>query len=108
METIASRVIKLRVAIPSTQHELAKNSGVSRHVIAKIESGATPSPRPETMELLSKILNTTPQYLLYGVVDESDTIDSEVMAVALKIQSYAGNRKKLIHAVETIIDLGAV
>jgi transcriptional regulator with XRE-family HTH domain len=73
METIASRVIALRQSKHMTQQQLADAAGIKQPSLAYIESGRTKSLKGKTLNGLTKALDTTPDFLLYG----SDPKDHE-------------------------------
>lgn len=54
ISTIAKNIKKYRAKIGISQDKLSKLAGITLHTITKIESGATPDPRIETM---AKIAN---------------------------------------------------
>lgn len=62
---ISSRVKNLRAKLGITQLQLAEIVGVAQNSIQKIESGDTKNPR--NIEALAKALQTTPEFLRFGV-----------------------------------------
>ncbi|MGI2144480.1 LexA family protein [Shewanella frigidimarina] len=62
---ISSRVKKLRTKLGMTQLQLAEIVGVAQNSIQKIESGDTKNPR--NIEALARALQTSPEFLRFGV-----------------------------------------
>ncbi|WP_151173473.1 LexA family protein [Pseudoalteromonas ruthenica] len=62
---IAHRVRELRKGLSLTQYQLAELVGVAQNSIQKIEVGHTKNPR--NIEALARALQTTPEYLRFGV-----------------------------------------
>ena len=63
--TVADRVKRLRKELGITQIQLAETIGVAQNSIQKIESGITKQPR--NINALARALNTTPEYLQFGI-----------------------------------------
>ena len=59
ISTIAKNIKKYRDKMGISQDKLSKLAGISLHTITKIESGATPDPRIETVKKIAKALNIT-------------------------------------------------
>lgn len=83
METIASRVIALRKSKRLSQEQLAQAAGISQPSLAYIETGRTKSLRGKTLSGLTKALDTTPDFLLYG----SDPKDHELAMQEAELMS---------------------
>lgn len=73
MDSIASRVVALRQSKRLTQQQLAEAAGIKQPSLAYIENGRTKSLKGKTLSGLTKALDTTPDFLLYG----SDPKDHE-------------------------------
>jgi predicted transcriptional regulator len=56
MPTIAKNIKKYRVKLGISQGRLSKLTGITLHTSAKIESGATPDPRIETVKKIANAL----------------------------------------------------
>lgn len=56
LPTIASNMKKYRKKLGISQDKLSKMAGVTLHTITKIESGATPDPRIETLRKIASAL----------------------------------------------------
>lgn len=54
ISTIAKNIKKYRAKMGISQDKLSKLAGITLHTITKIESGATPDPRIETMAKIAK------------------------------------------------------
>lgn len=59
ISTIAKNIKKYRAKIGISQDKLSKLAGITLHTITKIESGATPDPRIETMAKIAKGLDVS-------------------------------------------------
>ena len=59
ISTIARNIKKYRAKLGISQDKLSKLAGVTLHTITKIESGATPDPRIETMAKIAKGLGVS-------------------------------------------------
>ena len=66
MDSIASRVVALRQSKRLTQQQLAEAAGIKQPSLAYIENGRTKSLKGKTLSGLTKALDTTPDFLLYG------------------------------------------
>jgi DNA-binding XRE family transcriptional regulator len=59
ISTIAKNIKKYRAKMGISQDKLSKLAGITLHTITKIESGATPDPRIETMAKIAKGLSVS-------------------------------------------------
>ncbi len=59
MSTIAKNIKKYRAKRGISQNKLSKLAGITLHTITKIESGATPDPRIETVKKISDALRVS-------------------------------------------------
>ncbi len=59
ISTIAKNIKKYRAKLGISQDKLSKLAGITLHTITKIESGATPDPRIETMTKIAKGLGVS-------------------------------------------------
>lgn len=57
LPTIAKNIKKYRDKLDISQDKLSKLAGVTLHTLTKIETGATPDPRIETLIKIAKGLN---------------------------------------------------
>lgn len=57
--TIGKNIKKYREKLGISQDKLSKLAGITLHTITKIESGATPDPRIETVKKIAKALNVS-------------------------------------------------
>lgn len=56
ISTIAKNIKKYRDKMAISQDKLSKLAGITLHTITKIESGATPDPRIETIRKIANAL----------------------------------------------------
>lgn len=73
---IAERIKKRRLQLDLTQKEVAESALTSQAALQKIESGVTKNPR--NIKQLAAALNTSPEFLQFGVGD----IDNGVVVAA--------------------------
>ncbi|PIS40040.1 MAG: DNA-binding protein [Candidatus Nealsonbacteria bacterium CG08_land_8_20_14_0_20_36_22] len=59
LSAIAKNIKKYRNKIGISQDKLSKLAGVTLHTLTKIETGATPDPRIETVKKIAKALNVS-------------------------------------------------
>ena len=59
LSTIAKNIKKYRDKLGVSQDKLSKLAGVTLHTLTKIETGATPNPRIETLKKIAKGLNVS-------------------------------------------------
>jgi len=59
MSTIAKNIKKYRAKLGISQDKLSKLAGITLHTITKIESGATPDPRIETVKKIADALGVS-------------------------------------------------
>jgi transcriptional regulator with XRE-family HTH domain len=59
MSTIAKNIKKYRDKLGISQDKLSKLASVTLHTLTKIESGATPDPRIETLKKIAKGLGVS-------------------------------------------------
>ncbi len=57
LPTIAKNIKKYRNKLGISQDKLSKLAGVTLHTLTKIEIGATPDPRIETLKKIANALN---------------------------------------------------
>ena len=59
LSAIAKNIKKYRDKLGVSQDKLSKFAGVTLHTLTKIETGATPDPRIETLKKIAKGLNVS-------------------------------------------------
>jgi DNA-binding XRE family transcriptional regulator len=59
ISTIAKNIKKYRAKMGVSQDKLSKIAGITLHTITKIESGATPDPRIETVKKIAEALSVS-------------------------------------------------
>lgn len=62
--TIGKNIKKYREKLGISQDKLSKLAGITLHTITKIESGATPDPRIETVKKIADALGVSVDELL--------------------------------------------
>ena len=68
MLTLGTRISALRKELNLTQEGLSVKLGCSRTTVAQWERDANPTDL-KTLEVLAKVLKTTPEYLAFGIKD---------------------------------------
>ncbi len=71
MDTVGSRIKKLRQATKTTQNELGKYCGVCGVAVGYWEKDLN-SPNGEALIKLAQFFNTTESYILYGISQQND------------------------------------
>ncbi len=66
LSAIAKNIKKYRGKLGVSQDKLSKLAGVTLHTLTKIETGATPDPRIETLKKIAKGLNVSVDDLING------------------------------------------
>jgi len=66
LSTISKNIKKYRLKKGISQDKLSKLAGVALYTITKIESGATPDPRIETVQKIANALSVGVDDLLKG------------------------------------------
>ena len=69
MPTIAKRITKARQALGLNQKELAIKAQITESTLSRFERG-TREPRTDALSRLSKVLEVSPNYLIYGLKDD--------------------------------------
>jgi len=64
LSAIAKNIKKYRAKLGISQDKLSKLAGITLHTITKIESGATPDPRIETVKKIASGLSISVNDLL--------------------------------------------
>ena len=64
LSAIAKNIKKYRAKLGISQDKLSKLAGITLHTITKIESGATPDPRIETVKKIASGLGVSVDDLL--------------------------------------------
>ena len=68
-ECVKDRLRLLREQAHLTQQELADRASVSRQTVLNLETGRQRDPVRGTIERIALVLETSPDYLLYGATD---------------------------------------
>ena len=77
------RIKDLRVKNGYTMEELAKKLSTTKQTIHKYESGVTTNIPSDKIEIMAKLFNTSPAYLMCW--DESDTLRAKVISRVSKM-----------------------
>ena len=71
MPTIAKRITKARQALGLNQKELAIKAQITESTLSRFERG-TREPRADAVSRLSKALEVSPNYLVFGLKDDNN------------------------------------
>lgn len=103
METIGSRILVLRTKKKLSQKALGQLLGVSGVTVLKWEKDEN-IPKHESLELLSKKLDTTINYILYGATETKGTdLDRLIRKITLLSKNGELTNER-ISIIESIID----
>ena len=109
METLASRLKRLRKSAGLSQPQLAEMSGVGSSTIAEIETGVTQNPTHDKLVKLAAHFEVNPEWLLTGKgpqhpVSSMKEDESELLLLYRSLtpegRSYALRRVRDMHADE--------
>ena len=78
MPTIAKRITKARKALGLNQRELALKAEITESTLSRFEKG-TREPRADAILKLSKVLQVSPNYLIYGLNDDINVNNESVI-----------------------------
>lgn len=90
---LATRFRYARRQAELTQQELADRSGVTRDVVARIETGQTK--RPRELEVMAKVMNVSPAWLMFGE-EKIDELDRDALEMALKFAKLDEQEKAVV------------
>ena len=71
MPTIAKRITKARKALGLNQKELCIKAQITESTLSRFEKG-TREPRADAVSRLSKALEVSPNYLVFGLKDDNN------------------------------------
>ncbi len=71
MPTIAKRITKARQALGLNQKELAIKAQITESTLSRFERG-TREPRTDALSRLSKVLEVSPNYLIFSLKDDGN------------------------------------
>ena len=101
-KTAADRCRALRAKKGWTQVDLAKAAGVTRDIVAKIETGWTQG-KKETMERIATALGVSPALLMFGA--EQAELSDEVWDAAKRLQAMSpSEREHWVKAIKAVSD----
>lgn len=96
MQTIGERLKSLRKQAKMTQDDLAELLPVSRVTVSQWESNSSRLTEYEHVILLSKIFKATPDYIYYGMQDDTPIINNSYPLI-----EYHQGFKKVVKKIET-------
>ena len=97
MPTIAKRITKARQALGLNQKELAIKAQITESTLSRFERG-TREPRTDALSRLSKVLEVSPNYLIFGLKDDSNFNNESLIEESLEdiISDFSIKIKKCI------------
>ena len=104
--TVSNKIKRLRKETRISQVELAKKLGTTKQNIYKYENGLITNIPSDKIEMMAKIFNTTPQYLMgWEDLPTTDNLDISPQTVeTATIIHEAENTEEIIEIVETVIE----
>ena len=103
METIGSRILALRTKKKLSQKALGQLLGVSGVTVLKWEKDEN-VPKHESLELLSKKLDTTIDYILYGATETKGTKLDKLIDKIISLSKNGELTDERIYIIESIIN----
>ena len=97
MPPIAKRITKARQALGLNQKELAIKAQITESTLSRFERG-TREPRTDALSRLSKVLEVSPNYLIFGLKDDSNFNNESLIEESLEdiISDFSIKIKKCI------------
>lgn len=97
MPTIAKRITKARQALGLNQKELAIKAQITESTLSRFERG-TREPRTDALSRLSKVLEVSPNYLIFGLKDDGNFNNESLIDESLEdiISDFSIKIKKCI------------
>lgn len=97
MPTIAKRITKARQALGLNQKELAIKAQITESTLSRFERG-TREPRTDALSRLSKVLEVSPNYLIFGLKDDDNFNNESIIDESLEdiISDFSIKIKKCI------------
>lgn len=83
MPTIAKRITKARQALGLNQKELAIKAQITESTLSRFERG-TREPRTDALSRLSKVLEVSPNYLIFGLKDDGNFNNESLIEESLE------------------------
>ncbi len=96
MDTIGKRVKRLRLARGISQRELARLCGCSGPAISDIENGHSAAPSSQVLIKMSKALNTTERYILFGEDGEIKIPTQEQAEILAAIDALPSEKRDIV------------
>lgn len=104
--TVGDRIKKQRESLGLTQTELAKKVSVSKQTLYKYETNIVTNIPSDKIELISKILDCSPSYLMGWETEKtSDFKSGEGAAILLKKYDLLSdvNKKAVLNIIDNLI-----
>lgn len=97
MPTIAKRITKARKALGLNQKELCIKAQITESTLSRFEKG-TREPRAEAVSRLSKALEVSPNYLVFGLKDNNSCGNELLIDVSIEdiISEFSSKMKNCI------------
>lgn len=97
MPTIAKRITKARQALGLNQKELTIKAQITESTLSRFERG-TREPRTDALSRLSKVLEVSPNYLIFGLKDDGNFNNESIIDESLEdiISDFSIKIKKCI------------
>lgn len=97
MPTIAKRITKARQALGLNQKELAIKAQITESTLSRFERG-TREPRTDALSRLSKVLEVSPNYLIFSLKDDGNFNNESIIDESLEdiISDFSIKIKKCI------------
>ena len=97
MPTIAKRITKARQALGLNQKELAIKAQITESTLSRFERG-TREPRTDALSRLSKVLEVSPNYLIFCLKDDGNFNNESIIDESLEdiISDFSIKIKKCI------------
>lgn len=99
--SIGERIKSRRLELGLTLEDIGKILGVNRSTVKRYENGETKRISPKTIEKLSVILKTTPEYLAGWDTQEKMNLDlnGEILILAREMQNLPEDKINLLKSI---------
>ena len=98
MPTIAKRITKARKALGLNQKELCIKAQITESTLSRFEKG-TREPRADAVSRLSKALEVSPNYLVFGLKDDNNCNNELLIEQSIEdiISEFSSKMKEIIY-----------
>lgn len=93
METLATRIKRLRIEIGLTQTQLATVVGVAQSVVAGWETGARKSPKADSMLKLAEVFGIGPTELMGTTTQKNASVSTEELQMLVTFRVLSAEKK---------------